>query len=53
MAVVWEQLCGQVVSPATSEHAIMEETFSVRSLPGLCTRTSSSVVDESIKRFIL
>jgi hypothetical protein len=34
--VVKEQLCGHVVSPATREHAIMEETFSVRSVPGLC-----------------
>jgi hypothetical protein len=32
-AVAREQLCGQV-SPATREHAIMEETFSVQSRLG-------------------
>jgi hypothetical protein len=31
-AVVREQLCGQVVSPATREHAIMEEKFPVRGI---------------------
>jgi hypothetical protein len=34
-AVVREQLCGHVVSPATRKHTIIEETFSVRSVPGL------------------
>jgi hypothetical protein len=33
-AVAREQLCGHV-SPATREHAIMEETFSVRPVPRL------------------
>jgi hypothetical protein len=33
-------------SPATREHAIMEETFSVRSMSGLCNRTS---IDESVR----
>jgi hypothetical protein len=34
-AVVREQFCGQFSSPAMTEYAIMEETFSVRSAPGL------------------
>jgi hypothetical protein len=34
-AVAREQLCRHVVSPAKREHAIMEDTFSVRSVPGL------------------
>jgi hypothetical protein len=34
-AAAREQLCGHVVSPATREDGIMEETFSVRSVPGL------------------
>jgi hypothetical protein len=34
-AVAREQLCGHVVSPATREHAIMEEAFSVQSVPEL------------------
>jgi hypothetical protein len=33
-AVAREQLCGHV-SAETREHAIMEETFSLRSVPGL------------------
>jgi hypothetical protein len=33
MAVAREQLCGQVVSPETKKHAIMEGTISVRSVP--------------------
>jgi hypothetical protein len=33
-AVAREQLCGHV-SPATREHTIMEETFSVQHVPGL------------------
>jgi hypothetical protein len=37
-----EQLCGHVVSPATKEQAMMEETFSVRSVPRLYKRTNSS-----------
>jgi hypothetical protein len=32
--VAREQLSGHVVSPVTREHAIMEETFSVRSVSG-------------------
>jgi hypothetical protein len=34
-AVAREQLCGYVVSAATGEHVIMEETFSVLSMSGL------------------
>jgi hypothetical protein len=34
-AVTNEQLSGHVVSQATREHAITEETFSVGSVPGL------------------
>jgi hypothetical protein len=34
-AAAKEQLCGHIGSPATREHAIMEETFSVRLLPRL------------------
>jgi hypothetical protein len=35
MAFAREQICGHIVSPATREHAMMEETFSVRFLSGL------------------
>jgi hypothetical protein len=42
-AIAMEQLCGHVVSPAMREHAIMEEMFSVTSMLGYITRTSSSV----------
>jgi hypothetical protein len=34
-AVAREQLCGHVVTPATREDAIMEEIFSVRSVPAV------------------
>jgi hypothetical protein len=34
-AVAMEQLCGHDISPATRGHAIMEDTFSVQSLPEL------------------
>jgi hypothetical protein len=34
-AATRQQLCGHVICPATREQAIMEETFSVRSVPGL------------------
>jgi hypothetical protein len=37
-----EQLCGHVVSPARREKAIIEETFSVRSVSGLYKGASSS-----------
>jgi hypothetical protein len=30
-----EQLCGHYISPATREHAIMEETFTARPEPAL------------------
>jgi hypothetical protein len=36
-AVIREQFCGHVVFPATRKHAIMEERFSVLSVPGLYT----------------
>jgi hypothetical protein len=42
--VARDQLCGHVVSPATREHAIMEETFSVRSVLGLCNEEDKSLV---------
>jgi hypothetical protein len=35
MAVAREEHCGHIVSPRTKEHTIMEETFSVRFVPGL------------------
>jgi hypothetical protein len=34
-AVARGQLCGHVGSPATTEHAIMEEKFFLQSVPGL------------------
>jgi hypothetical protein len=34
-ATVREQFCGHVIYTETREHAIMEETFSVRSVPRL------------------
>jgi hypothetical protein len=46
-AVAREQLCGHVVSPATREHAIMEEIFLCGPCRGYITRTSSSVVVEA------
>jgi hypothetical protein len=36
MVVARKQLCGHVVSPATREHAVIEETLTVRSVSGLC-----------------
>jgi hypothetical protein len=33
--VAREQLCGHIISPATTQHAIKEETFSVPSVSGL------------------
>jgi hypothetical protein len=35
-AITREQLCGHIVSSAMRGHAIMEETFSVWSMRGLC-----------------
>jgi hypothetical protein len=34
-AVARKQLCGHAVSPTTREQAIMEETFSLMSMPSL------------------
>jgi hypothetical protein len=42
-ATVKKQLFRQVLSPATREQAIVEEMFSVRSVPGLKIGISSSV----------
>jgi hypothetical protein len=41
----------QVVSPATIEHAILVETFSVRSVRDYTTRTSSSVESYSCQKW--
>jgi hypothetical protein len=46
-AVVREQLYGYILSPATREHEIMEETFSVRSTPGLYNEDQLSLGDSS------